>query len=86
MKADKDEQDVDVSIDDTLRSTSPIPDNEEMPVEDTRKEDEQITPRSDGSGKQRLFVRSNSYTLDKPSVALLIAERVSNSCLSQFSS
>lgn len=69
-----------LSIDDTLRSTSPLPDNEEMPLvysSPNKHEEEQSTSDSDDNSRRRLFLRSNSYTLEKPSVALLIAERVS---------
>lgn len=68
-----------LSIDDTLRSTSPLPESEEMPVIDSYHhiEDDVLTsPESDTAERKRMFLRSNSYTLEKPSVALLIAERV----------
>ena len=80
LEDEKSEQEVGVSVDDTLRSTSPLPENEEMPVVDLYNHSEEVqqSPESDSSGdKKRMLLRSNSYTLEKPSVALLIAERVS---------
>ena len=80
LEDEKSGQEVGVSVDDTLRSTSPLPENEEMPVVDLYNHSEEVqqSPESDSGGdKKRMFLRSNSYTLEKPSVALLIAERVS---------
>lgn len=99
------------SIDNTLHSTSPIPENEQIPLQlDSRQMDIQqvsqpsqtqhvnsrgsspgqvdsggSSPGHVGSGgsspghssKIPSLIRSNSYTLERPSVALLISERVS---------
>ena len=69
---------VDLSIDDTLRNTSPIPDTVQLPSDI-----EQLSVDSEDrhSGvenrKGPLFIRSNSYTLEKPSVELPMTDDVS---------
>lgn len=63
------------SLDDTLRSTSPMPVNEQVPLSPP-KADNSLDKSQSSAERPSLILRSNSYTLDKPSVALLIAERV----------
>lgn len=63
------------SLDDTLRSTSPMPVNEQVPLSPP-KADNSLDKTQSSAERPSLILRSNSYTLDKPSVALLIAERV----------
>lgn len=79
--------DVNESIDNTLHSTSPLPENEQVPLNGRQVAPPTSQPcsparGSNGSSPSRTskipsLIRSNSYTLERPSVALLIAERVS---------
>ena len=66
------------SMDDTLRSTSPIQDEEREL--NTPLPPEKPTTQPEMSLTQ-ILVRRNSYTLEQPSVALLVAERVSRTRL-----
>lgn len=79
------------SIDDTLRSTSPMPDNEEIPTVSPPASaapdntstgcgshiSPAVTENISGEVKPGLLIRSNSYTVDEPSKALLNSKQVS---------
>jgi len=58
---------VEDSMDDTLRSTTPLPEDTQSVI---CPETKQPSPSS------HLFLRSNSYTLEQPSEALLSADKV----------
>ncbi|XP_067928598.1 serine-rich adhesin for platelets-like isoform X2 [Watersipora subatra] len=70
----------DLSVDDTLRNSSPFPESQASPPHLSSNSSSSSTESDDAKEKGRVpFVRSNSYTLPTPSMALLLSDKANPS-------